>query len=65
LTEKTPTEQSVNQPESKRPRREAGGDTTMVEEVLKKHCPELCKLVVCMADRRVYRQAPKQVPFLL
>jgi len=36
-----------------------------LEEVLKKHCPELCKLVVCMADRRVYRQAPKQVPFLL
>lgn len=36
-----------------------------LEETIKKHCPELSKLVVCIADRRVYRQAPKQVPFLL
>jgi hypothetical protein len=36
-----------------------------MEELLKKHCPELCKIVVCIADRRIYRQAPKQVPFLL
>lgn len=36
-----------------------------LEEVLKKHCPELCKIIVCVADRRIYRQAPKQVPFLL
>lgn len=36
-----------------------------LEEIIKKHCPELSKLVVCIADRRIYRQAPKQVPFLL
>lgn len=36
-----------------------------LEELLKKHCPELCKHIVCIADRRIYRQAPKQVPFLL
>lgn len=36
-----------------------------LEEVLKKHCPELAKVVVCVADRRIYRQSPKQVPFLL
>jgi hypothetical protein len=36
-----------------------------VEELLKKHCPELSKLVVCTADRKIYRQAPRKVPFLL
>lgn len=36
-----------------------------VEELLRAHCPDLCKLIVCMADRRIYRQAPKQPPFLL
>jgi len=36
-----------------------------LEEVLKRSCPELSKLIVCIADRKIYRQAPKQVPFLL
>ena len=36
-----------------------------LEEMLKKKCPELSKKIVCIADRKVYRQAPKQVPFLL
>eukprot|EP01039_Chlorochromonas_danica_P001539 gene1539-1677_t len=36
-----------------------------LEELLKKTCPELTKLIVCIADRKIYRQAPKQVPFLL
>eukprot|EP01038_Epipyxis_sp_PR26KG_P006266 gene6266-8630_t len=36
-----------------------------VEELLKKSCPELNKLVVCIADRKIYRQTPKQTPFLL
>ena len=36
-----------------------------IEELLKKSCPELSKLIVCIADRKIYRQAPKQVPFLL
>jgi hypothetical protein len=36
-----------------------------LEEMLKKTCPELSKLVVCIADRKVYRLAPKQTPFLL
>ena len=36
-----------------------------LEEMLRKNCSELCKIVVCIADRRIYRQAPKQVPFLL
>ncbi|RYG68967.1 hypothetical protein EON64_03900 [archaeon] len=36
-----------------------------VEELCKKHCPELGKLVVCIADRKIFRQAPQQMPFLL
>lgn len=36
-----------------------------VEDILRKNCPELCRKIVCIADRKIYRQAPKQVPFLL
>jgi citrate lyase subunit beta/citryl-CoA lyase len=36
-----------------------------LEELLKKEFPDLAKKIVCIADRKVYRQAPKQVPFLL
>lgn len=36
-----------------------------LEEMLKKSCPELSKLVVCIADRKIYRLAPKHTPFLL
>lgn len=36
-----------------------------VEELLKKSCPELSKGIVCIADRKIYRQAPKSTPFLL
>lgn len=36
-----------------------------IEELLKQSAPELLKKVVCVADRRLYRQAPKHVPFLL
>lgn len=36
-----------------------------LEEMLKKEYPDLAKKIVCIADRKVYRQAPKQVPFLL
>lgn len=36
-----------------------------LEEMLKKSFPELSKLIVCIADRKVYRQAPKSTPFLL
>ena len=36
-----------------------------LEDILKKHCPELCKNVVCIADRKLYRPTPKQMPFLL
>ena len=36
-----------------------------LEELLKLHCPELSRAVVCIADRKIYRQAPKQTPFLL
>jgi len=36
-----------------------------LEEMLKKTFPELSKLIVCIADRKVYRQAPKSTPFLL
>ncbi len=38
---------------------------TQIEELLKKSVPELNKLITCIADRKIYRQAPKQVPFLL
>jgi hypothetical protein len=36
-----------------------------IEELLKKTRPELMKSIVCIADRKLYRQAPRQVPFLL
>jgi hypothetical protein len=36
-----------------------------LEALLKKECPELCNHVICIAQRKIYRQAPKQVPFLL
>jgi acyl dehydratase len=36
-----------------------------LEELLKVHCPELSGHIVCIADRTIFRQAPKQVPFLL
>ena len=36
-----------------------------LEELLLKSCPELHKQVVCIADRKVYRLAPKHTPFLL
>ena len=36
-----------------------------LEEMLKKFCPELSRSVVCIADRKIYRQTPKQIPFLL
>jgi hypothetical protein len=36
-----------------------------LEEMLKRDCPALSKKIVCIADRKIYRQAPKQTPFLL
>lgn len=36
-----------------------------VEELLLKRCPALHHRIVCIADRKVYRQAAKQPPFLL
>jgi hypothetical protein len=36
-----------------------------LEELLKNKLPELSRKVVCIADRTIYRQAPKHVPFLL
>jgi hypothetical protein len=36
-----------------------------LEDLLKKTFPDLAKSIVCIADRKVYRQAPKSVPFLL
>mmetsp|Transcript_16608 Transcript_16608/g.24995 ORF Transcript_16608/g.24995 Transcript_16608/m.24995 type:complete len:417 (+) Transcript_16608:65-1315(+) len=36
-----------------------------LEEMLKRTCPELSKKIVCIADRKIYRQSPKQTPFLL
>lgn len=36
-----------------------------VEELLGTHCPDLAHRVVCIADRKVYRQAAQQPPFLL
>lgn len=36
-----------------------------LEEILKSKCPELSKNVVCIVDRKLYRPAPKHVPFLL
>lgn len=42
-----------------------GLKSSAIEEILRKHCPELSRKIVCIADRKVYRQAPKQAPFLL
>jgi len=36
-----------------------------VEEIVKAGRPELQKNIVCITDRRIFRMAPKQVPFLL
>jgi hypothetical protein len=38
-----------------------------LEEILKKSLPDLDlkNKIVCIADRKIYRQTPKQVPFLL
>jgi hypothetical protein len=36
-----------------------------LEEILKRACPQLSKKIVCIADRKIYRQAPQQTPFLL
>jgi hypothetical protein len=36
-----------------------------LEEILKRSCPALSKKIVCIADRKIYRQAPQQTPFLL
>lgn len=36
-----------------------------VEELLLKHCPALHHRIVCIADRKLYRQAARQPPFLL
>jgi hypothetical protein len=33
-----------------------------LEDLLKKEFPELNKLVVCVADRKIYRQTPKHTP---
>ena len=36
-----------------------------LEEELKMTCPELSDLIVCVADRVIYRQSLKHPPFLL
>ena len=36
-----------------------------LEDLCKKACPVLAKKIVCISDRKVYRQAPKQNTFLL
>jgi len=36
-----------------------------LEALLKQKCPELSGNIVCVADRKIFRQAPKMVPFLL
>jgi hypothetical protein len=36
-----------------------------LEKILKNKFPELCGNIICIADRKIYRQAPKQTPFLL
>ena len=36
-----------------------------LEDLLKREFPHLTRKIVCMADRTIYRQAPKHVPFLL
>ena len=36
-----------------------------LEKLLEEKLPQLKKKIVCIADRTIYRQAPKHVPFLL
>lgn len=36
-----------------------------LEDLVKTQAPDLKNLIVCMADRRIYRQTPKHEPFLL
>jgi acyl dehydratase len=36
-----------------------------LEEMLKKECPELNRSIICICDRKIYRQTPKETPFLL
>jgi hypothetical protein len=36
-----------------------------LEDLLKNKFPDLSRKIVCMADRTIYRQAPKHTPFLL
>jgi len=36
-----------------------------LEELVRKNIPELSRRIVCIADRKIYRQAPKHAPFLL
>ena len=36
-----------------------------LEMILSENCPVLSKNIVCIADRKLYRPAPKAVPFLL
>ena len=36
-----------------------------LEDILKEKCPILSKNIVCIADRKLYRPAPKQTTFLL
>jgi hypothetical protein len=36
-----------------------------LEEILKRSCPQLSKKIVCIADRKIYRQAPQHTTFLL
>lgn len=38
---------------------------SQLEKLLKQTCPSLSKKIVCIADRKIYRQAPQQTPFLL
>ena len=36
-----------------------------LEDILKEKFPSLQNNIVCIADRKIYRPAPKQTPFLL
>jgi hypothetical protein len=36
-----------------------------LEAILREKCPILSKNIVCIVDRKIYRPAPKQTPFLL
>ena len=39
--------------------------TKKLEALLQVHFPDMNRIIVCIADRKIYRQAPKQAPFLL